>query len=123
MALFSHVTVYSNPCKNKSVYTNRLWLGLKCIQLRTKYHKAKSLYAKNKSTDNKMRLNNVLKSYKKCMFKYLSQPKFNTENMMKQFRINDSKEFYKLFKVKRLLKLLLVLLLLLQLPLKDVAPW
>ena len=37
----------------------------RCKQLRQKYHEAKTLYAKNKSIDNKMQLINASKSYKK----------------------------------------------------------
>ena len=43
------------------------WFGIRHKHLRTKYLEAKTIYARNKTTDNKMRLS---KSYKKSIFKW-----------------------------------------------------
>ena len=65
--------------------------------LRTKYIEAKT----NKSTDNKMRLINTSKSYKKSIFKSFSQHKFKTESKMRRLLSDDPKAFYKLFNKKQ----------------------
>ena len=60
---FGLVRVYNNRSK-RSAHNKRPWFGTRCKQLRQKYHEAKTLYAKNKSIDNKMQLINASKSYK-----------------------------------------------------------
>ena len=70
--------------------------------LRSKYLEAKTVYARNKTTDNKMRLINATKSYKKSILKYFSQYILKSESKMRRLLSDDLKAFlYKIFNKKQ----------------------
>ena len=99
---FGHVRVYSDCHINKrSTHTKRSWFGLRQKHLRTKYLEAKTIYARNKTTDNEMRLINASKSYKKSIFKSISQHKLKTGSKMRRLLSDDPKAFYKIFNKKQ----------------------
>ena len=67
---FGHVRVYSDGHINKrSTHTKRPWFGIRQKHLRTTYLEAKTIYARNKTRNNKMRLINASKSYEKSILK------------------------------------------------------
>ena len=93
--------VYSDCHNKRSTHTKRPWFGIRHKHLRTKYLKAKTIYAGKKATHNKMRLINASKWYKKSILKKNSQHKFKTESKMRRLLSDDPKVFYELFNKKQ----------------------
>lgn len=84
--------------KITSFANNKPWFGPKCKHARDNYHDAKEKYKNNPSADNKTRLRNASKSYKRVMNFYIKKQKQSNSDKLREMSGKNPKQYWKFLK-------------------------
>jgi hypothetical protein len=96
-SIFQSASLLTYPSKNKIQFNNnsKPWFGPKCYQARKNYHNAKDEYIKSRSNDNKLRLRNASKLYKRTMNFYIKRYKDNRSKTLRTLNEKSPKLYWK----------------------------
>jgi hypothetical protein len=79
----------------RSFPNNKPWFGPKCHAARQNYHEAKEVYNKYRNNDNKVRLRNASKQYKRTMNFYIKLNKQISAEQLRAMNDKNPKKYWK----------------------------
>lgn len=101
-AIFSNAASQSFPpttrfCHPSCVFSSYIkpWFGLKCQKSRSNYHDARESFRKNPNSDNKLRLRNASKMYKRTMDFYIKKHKTEQHSKLRKLSEKNPKQYWK----------------------------
>ena len=80
--------------KFKHNSNDKSWFGPQCRNARNNYHDARDCFRKNPSNDNRTRLNNASKAYKRTMNYYIEKEKHANAAKLRNMHVKSPKQYW-----------------------------
>jgi len=97
--IFRNAAQATFPSRNTVNYStkskNKPWFGPKCNAARKNYHEAKQNYKISPNSDNKLRLQNASKQYKRTMNFYIKKYQTNNQSKLRNLSSKNPKQYWK----------------------------
>jgi hypothetical protein len=98
-SIFSNAAEVTFPKRKQTSFSSNVndkpWFGPKCNQARKNYHDAKGKYRSSPTPDNKTRLQNASKSYKRTMNYYIKKYKQTNKTKLRSLNEKNPKQYWK----------------------------
>ena len=101
-SIFSNAANNTFPPKKSSTFhhkgmkvNSKPWFGPKCHKARNNYHDARLNFRNEPNPDNKLRLQNASKQYKRTMNIYIKKYEFENQEKLRKLSTRNPKEYWK----------------------------